>query len=82
MSHRKEKPLWKTATTPGSRSSNRQQQVPTFSLRCHDRIVRANGVDLCVQTFGDSANLPILLIHGASTSMLQREAPYSPECVE
>ena len=47
-----------------------------------DRIVRANGVDLCVQTFGDSANLPILLIHGASTSMLQREAPYSPECVE
>jgi hypothetical protein len=28
MSHRKEKPLWKTATTLGSRSSNRQQQLP------------------------------------------------------
>jgi len=27
-------------------------------------------VDLCVQTFGDSAYLPILLVHGATTSML------------
>jgi pimeloyl-ACP methyl ester carboxylesterase len=35
-----------------------------------ERIVRANGVDLCVQTFGDSADPPILLIHGATTSML------------
>ncbi len=32
--------------------------------------MRANGVDLCVQTFGDAAHYPILLIHGAATSML------------
>jgi hypothetical protein len=31
-----------------------------------ERMVRANGVDLCVETFGDSADPAILLIHGAS----------------
>src|SRR5215213_9012204 len=36
----------------------------------NEKIVQANGVDLCVQTFGDSAYLPILLVHGATTSML------------
>lgn len=35
-----------------------------------ERIVRTNGVDLCVQTFGDSADPAILLIHGAAASML------------
>jgi len=35
-----------------------------------ERIVRANGVDLCVETFGDRADPAILLIHGAATSML------------
>lgn len=29
-------------------------------------IVRANGVELCVQTFGDPADAAILLIHGAN----------------
>jgi pimeloyl-ACP methyl ester carboxylesterase len=33
------------------------------------KIVRANGVDLCVQTFGDPAAPAILLIAGASSSM-------------
>jgi pimeloyl-ACP methyl ester carboxylesterase len=33
------------------------------------RIIRANGVDLCVQTFGDSADPPILLIMGGASSM-------------
>jgi pimeloyl-ACP methyl ester carboxylesterase len=32
-------------------------------------IVPANGVDLCVQTFGDRADSPILLIAGAACSM-------------
>jgi pimeloyl-ACP methyl ester carboxylesterase len=36
----------------------------------NEGIVRANGVDLCVQTFGDPAYPAILLIHGAATSML------------
>jgi pimeloyl-ACP methyl ester carboxylesterase len=31
--------------------------------------VRANGVDLCVQTLGDPSDPAILLIHGAATSM-------------
>jgi pimeloyl-ACP methyl ester carboxylesterase len=35
-----------------------------------ENIVRANGVDLCVETFGDPADPAILLIHGAATSML------------
>jgi pimeloyl-ACP methyl ester carboxylesterase/DNA-binding transcriptional ArsR family regulator len=34
------------------------------------RIVQANGVDLCVETFGDRADPPILLIAGAAGSML------------
>jgi pimeloyl-ACP methyl ester carboxylesterase len=35
-----------------------------------ETIVEANGVDLCVQTFGDPADPAIVLIHGAATSML------------
>ena len=33
-------------------------------------IIRANGVDLCAETFGDPADPAILLIHGAGNSML------------
>ncbi|MEC3976901.1 alpha/beta fold hydrolase [Amycolatopsis sp. H20-H5] len=39
-----------------------------------EKIVKANGVDLCVQTFGDVKDPAILLIHGASASMLWWEA--------
>jgi pimeloyl-ACP methyl ester carboxylesterase len=35
-----------------------------------EQLVRANGVELCVETFGDAADPAILLIHGASASML------------
>src|SRR5215204_5970633 len=43
------------------------EQPPTPSpeirpMEPNKRIIRANGVDLCVQTFGDSADFPILLI--------------------
>jgi pimeloyl-ACP methyl ester carboxylesterase len=34
------------------------------------RIVRANAVELCVETSGDRVDPPILLIHGAAASML------------
>ena len=34
-----------------------------------DKIVHANGVDLCVGTFGDPSDPPILLIGGSSASM-------------
>jgi pimeloyl-ACP methyl ester carboxylesterase len=36
----------------------------------NDHLVQANGVDLCVETFGDPADPAILLIHGAGSSML------------
>jgi pimeloyl-ACP methyl ester carboxylesterase len=35
-----------------------------------EQIVEANGVALCVETFGDPADPAILLIHGAGNSML------------
>ena len=35
-----------------------------------EKIVTANGVDLCVETFGDAADPAVLLVHGASASML------------
>ncbi|MDG4766910.1 alpha/beta hydrolase [Solwaraspora sp. WMMD406] len=35
-----------------------------------EKIVKANGVDLCVETFGDSSDPAILLVHGASASMI------------
>jgi pimeloyl-ACP methyl ester carboxylesterase len=38
-----------------------------------ERIVRANGVDLCVETFGDPTNPAVLLIAGAGGSMLSWE---------
>ncbi|MGH2558263.1 MAG: alpha/beta fold hydrolase [Thermomicrobiales bacterium] len=40
------------------------------SLAADEQIVRANGVDLCVQTFGDPACPAIILISGAAASML------------
>lgn len=40
---------------------------PAFSA--DERIVQANGVDLCLQSFGDPADPAILLIHGATASM-------------
>ena len=41
-----------------------------------ERIVHANGVDLCVETFGDPADPAILLIAGASGSMLSWEEEF------
>ena len=35
-----------------------------------ERIVRANGVDLCVEPFGDPADPALLLLHGAGNTML------------
>lgn len=35
-----------------------------------ERIVTANGVPICVETFGDPADPAVLLIHGAQASML------------
>ncbi|MEU7789020.1 alpha/beta fold hydrolase [Amycolatopsis sp. NPDC049159] len=41
-----------------------------------DRVVRANGVDLCVQTFGDPADPAILLVAGSGASMLAWDAGF------
>lgn len=40
------------------------------AIEPNEKIVRANGVNLCVGTFGDPADPTILLIHGAAASML------------
>lgn len=39
-----------------------------------EQLIRANGVDLCIESFGDRSNPPILLIMGAAASMLWWEA--------
>lgn len=39
-----------------------------------ERIVQANGVDLCVETFGEPADAGVLLIMGAGASMLYWDA--------
>jgi pimeloyl-ACP methyl ester carboxylesterase len=39
-------------------------------MRSEETIVRVNGVDLCLQTFGDRADPAILLVMGVGTSML------------
>jgi pimeloyl-ACP methyl ester carboxylesterase len=39
----------------------------------HEKIVRANGVDLCIETFGTFTRSAILLVHGAGNSMLSWE---------
>jgi pimeloyl-ACP methyl ester carboxylesterase len=41
-----------------------------------ERIVRANGVDLCVESFGDAENPPLLLIMGLGASMLHFGEPF------
>jgi hypothetical protein len=49
-----------------------QPPMPAPEIRpmeANERIIQANGVDLCVQTFGDSADSPILLIMGGAASM-------------
>jgi pimeloyl-ACP methyl ester carboxylesterase len=44
--------------------------VKTAPNRSAERIVTANGVDLCLQTFGDRDHPAILLIAGGASSML------------
>ena len=41
-----------------------------------DKIVQANGVALCIETFGDSTNAAILLIAGAGSSMLSWDGEF------
>lgn len=43
------------------------------SVPGNERLVRANGVDLCVETIGDAADPAILLLAGAQGSMLSWE---------
>ena len=39
------------------------------------RMIRTHGVDLCTQAFGDSANPALLLIMGATASVVRRRRP-------
>jgi len=46
-----------------------QPPTPGPEMEPNERIIRANGVDLGVQTFGGSTDFPILLIMGGASSM-------------
>ena len=41
-----------------------------------ERLIEANGVELCTEPFGDPADPPILLVMGIGASMLWWEAPF------
>src|ERR671933_703073 len=65
----KERPLM---TNTDNRQAPEQPPTPGPEVRPmepNERIIRANEVDLCVQTFGDRADPPILLIMGGASSM-------------
>ena len=55
-----------TAGAPRTNLVSRQDRGVHYS---QPRMVQTNGVDLCVQTFGDAASPAILLIGGAASSM-------------
>jgi pimeloyl-ACP methyl ester carboxylesterase len=62
------------ALMTNSDNGQAQEQPPTPGpeirpMEPNERIIRANGVDLCLQTFGGSADSPILLIMGGASSM-------------
>lgn len=56
----------------------REDLLPVAS---NDKMVRANGVDLCVEAFGDPADPAILLIMGAAASMLLWEEEFCERLV-
>ena len=65
----KERPVM---TNSDNGQAPEQPPTPAPEIRpmeANERIIRANGVDLCVQTFGDRADPPILLIMGGASSM-------------
>ena len=50
----------------GARLPRPRRETP---VRAHGRLVRANGVDLCVETFGGASSPALLLIAGGANSM-------------
>lgn len=46
------------------------------AVPARERMVQANGVDLCVQTFGNPSDPPVLLVAGSSASMLAWDAEF------
>src|ERR671919_2169314 len=65
----KERPVM---TNSDDVQASEQPAPPGTEIRpmaANERIIRTNGVDLCVQTFGDRAAPPILLIIGGASSM-------------
>ena len=41
-----------------------------------EKIVKANGVDICTESFGDPSDPTILLVMGATASMLRWDVPF------
>ena len=46
-----------------------------------EKIVKANGIDICTEVFGDPNDLPILLVMGAAGSMLHWEVGFIEKLV-
>jgi pimeloyl-ACP methyl ester carboxylesterase len=44
---------------------------PPVDEEAGQRVIKTNGVDLCTQAFGDPANPALLLIMGATASMVR-----------
>ena len=73
-------PDWPLIITPASLVSHPQARdgcagtaridVSTYAPLMTERMIKANGVDICTEAFGDPDDTPILLIMGASASML------------
>lgn len=44
-----------------------------------EKMIQANGIDICTEAFGDPRDVPILLVMGATASMLFREDGFAPQ---
>ena len=51
-------------------SHRHARNVSAYAPSMTERIIKSNGVDICTEAFGDPSATPILLIMGASASML------------
>ena len=51
-------------------SHRHARNVSAYAPSMTERMIKSNGVDICTEAFGDPSATPILLIMGASASML------------
>jgi hypothetical protein len=52
------------------RGQQRRHELRNARVQMNERLIRADGVELAAQAFGDAERPPVLLIMGAMASML------------